>query len=100
MMSAGLAFARAASHPIMNGVRDLPIATDLNQNQARRRITSAPTRSDLRCQYLAEDDFRRPFFRLAQGLHWRWDFLFKRNHSLHKLRAPGKPITKDISLVR
>src|SRR3979411_2504895 len=37
MMSDGFALARAASHPIVNGVRDLFIATDLRQTQAQRR---------------------------------------------------------------
>jgi len=83
MISAGFAFALAASHPIMNGVRDCCIAR-VFADQAAMLVTTSRWRSDRRCRYLAEGGSPRPFFRLEQDLRWRWYCWLKRNRLVHK----------------
>src|SRR5947207_6262314 len=96
MMSAGFAFARAASHPIMSGVRDLNIAAGfLAQNKAE--VTTSRLRSGLKCRHLVEDGFPHLLFRPGQDRRWQL-YRSSRNRSTRKWRRLEWLTSKDSSL--
>ena len=79
-MSAGLAFARAASHPIMSGVRDFGIDFEC-AIQARTPITTSRSRLAPRRRPV-EDGFLRRFFLQERDRLWQWQCQWTRTRSV------------------